>query len=134
MICLIFFIISVYLLCSSSRGAASDSAVLSYSHQDWVEDGPESGRLSEGQNYAFFNDASYNEMVIDGALRIVEWSLKKTILLHSAGAKRAFDRNSFRELHLPYTRGQVIETQSISRASILACEEVEFLLETIKNY
>lgn len=33
----------------SSRGAASDSAVLSYSHQDWVENGPESGRLPEGK-------------------------------------------------------------------------------------
>lgn len=45
----IFLILFFIFILLSSRGAASDSAVLSYSHQDWVENGPESGRLPEGK-------------------------------------------------------------------------------------
>ena len=73
-------------------------------------------------------------MVIDGALRIVICRSK----IYYATSWRELNepqvRNSFRELHLPYTRGQVMKAQSISRALILSREEVEFLLETIKNY
>ena len=60
-----YFIVSnfsFHLFFMSSRGAASDSAVLSYSHQDWVENGPESGRLPRGENYAFLT-----------MLRITKW-------------------------------------------------------------
>ena len=95
---------------------------------------PREWTASKGIKLRFFDDASYNEMVIDGALRIVEWSSKKLFYNTWRELNEQQVRNSFRELHLPYTRGQVMKAQSISRALILSREEVEFLLETIKNY
>ena len=95
---------------------------------------PREWTASRRQNFTYFDDASYNEMVIDGALRIVICRSKFYFATSWRELNEHSTCNSFRELRLPYTRGQVIETQSISRASILSREEVEFLLETIKNY
>lgn len=95
---------------------------------------PREWTASRRQNFTYFDDASYNEMVIDGALRIVICRSKFYFATSWRELNEHSTCNSFRELRLPYTRGQVIETQSISRASILSREEVEFLLATIKNY
>jgi hypothetical protein len=95
---------------------------------------PREWTASRRHNFTLFDDASYNEMVIDGALRIVICRSK----FYYATSWRELNEpqvlNAFRALNLPYTRGQVMKAQSISRALIPSREEVEFLLETIKNY
>ena len=73
-------------------------------------------------------------MIIDGALRIVKLWIKIYFYYSWRELNEHSTVNAFRALHLPYTRGQVIEAQSISRAPILSREEVEIFLETLKIY